>query len=99
MGRTRIFETKIKKCTNNISIWIQLNKSNSNGGSGWEKYQYSLEEVDTEFFELKKYKDPDVRYYACVVDKNRAGAKPKVVFRLNLAYNMWEELGYLRLKS
>ena len=29
---------------------------------------------------IKKYKDPDVRYYACVVDKNRAGAKPKVVF-------------------
>ena len=63
-----------------------------------DKYQYSLEEVDTEFLELKKYKDPDVRYYACVVDKNRAGAKPKVLFRLNLAYNMWEELGYLRLK-
>lgn len=63
------------------------------------KYEYSLEEVDTKFFDLKKYKDPDVRYYACVVDKNRAGAKPKVVFRLNLAYNMWEELGYLRLKS
>ena len=63
------------------------------------KYEYSLEEVDTEFLDLKKYKDPDVRYYACVVDKNRAGAKPKVLFRLNLAYNMWEELGYLRLKS
>lgn len=63
------------------------------------KYEYSLEEVDTEFFKLKKYKDPDVRYYACVVDKNRAGAKPKVLFRLNLAYNVWEELGYLRLKS
>ena len=64
-----------------------------------DKYEYSLEEVDTEFYELKRYKDPDVRYYACVVDKNRAGAKPKVVFRLNLAYNMWHELGYLRLKS
>ena len=63
-----------------------------------DKYEYSLEEVDSEFLELKKYKDPVVRYYACVVDKNRAGAKPKVVFRLNLAYNMWEELGYLRLK-
>lgn len=63
------------------------------------KYEYSLEEVDTKFFELEKFKDPDVRYYACVVDKNRAGAKPKVLFRLNLAYNMWEELGYLRLKS
>ena len=26
----------------------------------------SLEEVDTKFFELEKFKDPDVRYYACV---------------------------------
>lgn len=63
------------------------------------KYEYSLNEVDTKFFELEKFKDPDVRYYACVVDKNRAGAKPKVLFRLNLAYNMWNELGYLRLKT
>lgn len=63
------------------------------------KYEYSLNEVDTKFFELEKFKDPDVRYYACVVDKNRAGAKPKVLFRLNLAYNIWNELGYLRLKT
>ena len=65
----------------------------------WNKYQYSLEEVDTKFFELKKYTDPDERYYACVVDKNRAGAKPKLLFNLNLAYNRWNELGYLRLKN
>ena len=63
-----------------------------------EKYQYSHKEEDTKFYNLDKCEDPDVRYYACVVDKNRAGAKPKVVFRLNLAYNIWEELGYLRLK-
>ena len=63
------------------------------------KYEYSLNEVDTKFFELEKFKNPDVRYYACVVDKNRAGAKPKVLFRLNLAYNIWNELGYLRLKT
>lgn len=62
------------------------------------KYEYSLNEVDTKFYDLEIPKDPDVRYYACVVDKNRAGAKPKVVFKLNLAYNYWEELGYLRLK-
>lgn len=62
-------------------------------------YEYSHNEVDTKFFDLEKFEDPDVRYYACVVDKNRAGAKPKVLFRLNLAYNMWEELGYLRLKQ
>ena len=64
-----------------------------------DKYEYSLEEVDTKFYPLEKFKDPDVRYYICVVDKNRAGAKPKVIFRLNLAYNFWEELGYVRLKS
>lgn len=64
-----------------------------------DKYEYSLNEVDTKFFEIEKFKDPDVRYYACVVDKNRAGAKPKVLFRLNLAYNVWNELGYLRLKT
>lgn len=62
------------------------------------KYEYSLNEVDTKFYDLEVPKDPDIRYYACVVDKNRAGAKPKVVFKLNLAYNYWEELGYLRLK-
>ena len=62
-------------------------------------YEYSLNEVDTKFFNLKKFDDPDVRYYACVVDKNRAGAKPTLLFRLNLAYDVWEELGYLRLKQ
>lgn len=64
-----------------------------------DEYEYSLEEVDTKFYKLEKFKDPDVRYYACVVDKNRAGAKPKVLFRLNLAYNVWNELGYLKLKT
>ena len=62
-------------------------------------YEYSYEEVPTKCFDLEKSKNPDVRYYAGVVDKNRAGAKPRVVFKLNLAYNEWEELGYLRLKT
>ena len=62
-------------------------------------YEYSLEEVSDKFYPLKEYKDPDERYYACVVDKNRAGSKPKVLFNLNLAYNRWVEVGYLRLKE
>ena len=62
-------------------------------------YEYSSKEVGLEYKDLQKYEDPDVRYYACIVDKNRAGAKPKVLLRLNLAYNFWEELGYLRLKQ
>ena len=64
-----------------------------------DDYEYSLNEVDTKYFYLQKFSDPDVRYYSCVVDKNRAGAKPTVLFRLNLAYNFWEELGYLRMKQ
>ena len=63
------------------------------------KYEYS----DTDLFEkchdIDVPKDTDVRFYACVVDKNRAGAKPTVLFRLNLAYNRWEELGHVRLKQ
>lgn len=62
------------------------------------KYEYSLEETFDKVYNLEKFKDPDVRYYSCVIDKNRAGPKPKLLFRLNLAYNSWEELGYLRLK-
>ena len=64
-----------------------------------DEYEYSEKEVDTKYYDLEKSKDPDLRYYACVVDKNRAGAKPKVLLKLNLAYNYWEELGYLRLKQ
>ncbi len=65
----------------------------------YDDFQYSEQEVDTKFYNIKKYDDPDERYYACIVDKNRAGAKPKLLFNLNLAYNRWEELGYLSLKQ
>lgn len=64
-----------------------------------DEYEYSLNEVDTEFFELENSEDPNVRYYACAIDKNRAGSKPRLLFRINLAYNSWEELGYLRIKN
>jgi len=64
-----------------------------------DEYQFSINETDEKAFDLQRFKNPDVRYYACVIDKNRAGPKPKLLFRLNLAYNYWEELGYLRLKN
>lgn len=62
-------------------------------------YEYSEIEEAKKYKDIQVYSDPDVRYYACVVDKNRAGAKPKLLFRLNLAYNEWFELGYLRMKQ
>lgn len=83
----------VKEVLDTLGLIKQINRDTL------ENYEYSLNEVDTKFYDLKKLNDPDVRYYACVVDKNRAGAKPTLVFRLNLAYNVWEELGYLRLKQ
>ena len=83
----------VKEVLDTLCLIKQINRDTL------ENYEYSLKEVDTKFFDLQKFEDPDVRYYACVVDKNRAGAKPTLVFRLNLAYNVWEELGYLRLKQ
>lgn len=83
----------VKEVLDTLCLIKQINPRN------YEDYEYSLEEIDSHFMEIEKVADPDVRYYACVVDKNRAGAKPKLVFKLNLAYNSWEELGYLRLKQ
>ena len=83
----------VKEVLDTLCLVKQINRDNL------EEYEYSLNEVDTVFYDLKKSEDPDVRYYAWVVDKNRAGAKPILVFRLNLAYNSWEELGYLRMKQ
>ena len=83
----------VKEVLDTLCLLKQINRDTL------QNYEYSLNEVDTKFYNLKKFDDPDVRYYACVVDKNRAGAKPTLLFRLNLAYNVWEELGYLRLKQ
>lgn len=83
----------VKEVLDTLCLMKQISRDN------YDEYEYSKKEVDTEFFDLEKSEDPDIRYYACVVDKNRAGAKPKLVFKLNLAYNSWEELGYLKLKQ
>lgn len=82
----------VKEVLDTLCLFKQISRDDYN------KYEYSKQEVDTKFLNLEKSKNPDVRYYACVIDKNRAGAKPKLVFKLNLAYNSWEELGYLKLK-
>ena len=83
----------VKEVLDTLCLIKQINRDT------YQNYEYSLKEVDTEFYDLKRYEDPDVRYYSCIVDKNRAGPKPKLLFRLNLAYNSWEELGYLSLKQ
>lgn len=83
----------VKEVLDTLCLFKQISRDHL------DEYEYSLKEVDTKFFDLEKSDDPDVRYYSCVIDKNRAGAKPKLVFKINLAYNSWVELGYLRLKQ
>ena len=83
----------VKEVLDTLTLMKQIHRDSL------QNYEYSLQEVDTKFYELEKSNNPDVRYYACVVDKNRAGAKPTLVFRLNLAYNVWEELRIFTTKA
>ncbi len=83
----------VKEVLDTLCLFKQIDRNSL------DNYEYSLNEVDTKFFNIEKSDNPDVRYYACVIDKNRAGAKPSLLFRINLAYNSWEELGYLKLKD
>ena len=73
----------VKEVLDTLCLVKQINHEN------YKDYEYSIEEMDEKCYDLINY----------VVDKNRAGAKPKLLFRLNLAYNRWEELGYLKLKQ
>ena len=44
--------------------------------------------------------DLNCKYLAVKVDKNRAGDKDKIIlFKINLNYNTWENVGYLIRKT
>ena len=83
----------VKEVFDTLSLFKQIQRKN------YSEYEYSDSDRFTDCKDLEDTDDPDVRYYVCVVDKNRAGAKPKLVFKLNLAYNEWIEMGYVRLKE
>ena len=83
----------VKEVLDTLCLFKQINNQS------YADYEYSEIEESKQYKDIKAYEDPDVRYYACVVDKNRAGAKPKLLFKLNLAYNEWFELGHLRMKQ
>jgi len=88
----------VKEVLDNLCLIKEINNST------YDQYEVSDElDVDDEAENhFRDFEKPDVfntRYYACVVDKNRAGEKPRIVFKLNLDYNRWEEYGYLRLKQ
>ena len=83
----------VKEVLDTLCLFKQINNQS------FADYEYSEIEEAKQYKDIEVYENPDVRYYACVVDKNRAGAKPKLLFRLNLAYNEWFELGHLRMKQ
>ena len=83
----------VKEVLDTLCLFKQINND------FFDDYEYSEIEESKQYKDIKVYENPDVRYYACIVDKNRAGAKPKLLFRLNLAYNEWFELGHLRMKQ
>lgn len=83
----------VKEVFDTLSLFKQINRKSL------KDYEFSDTDIFKECHDLEMYEDPDVRYYVCVVDKNRAGAKPKLLFKLNLAYNEWIEMGYVRLKE
>lgn len=83
----------VKEVLDTLCLIKEINKST------YDQYEISDEE-DAEIYQpLEIPKLSNTKYYACVVDKNRAGAKPKVLFRLNLDFNRWEEVGYVRYKQ
>ncbi len=83
----------VKEVLDNLCLVKQIQRENL------KDYEYAANEESQEYNDLEVFQDPNVRYYIFVVDKNRAGSKPKLLFRLNLAYNHWEELGVVRLKN
>ena len=83
----------VKEVLDTLCLIKQINKLTLN------RYETADNDIYDKCVNIDVDTDPDVRYYACVIDKNRAGAKPTVLFKLNLAYNYWEEVGYLKLKD
>ena len=83
----------VKEVLDNLCLIKEINNST------YEQYEISDDEDAEEYVDIVRPKVLNTKYYACVVDKNRAGAKPRLLFRLNLDYNRWEEMGYVRLKQ
>jgi hypothetical protein len=83
----------LKTVLSTLTLWKEIEKKNykkysyiSTCGTDWGKQvEQDLPEDDS----------PAVKLYSCVIDKNRAGAKKKLVFYVNLDTNEWYELGYI----
>ena len=61
----------------------------------YHKYQYVA--FDDDWGEPTEHDlDQNKQYFAIKIDKNRSGAKDKLMlFEINLDYNVWNNVGYL----
>ncbi len=83
----------VKEVLDTLCLIKEINNST------YDQYEIADEEDSEDYRPLEIPKLSNTKYYACVVDKNRAGAKPRLLFRLNLDFNRWEEMGYVRYKQ
>ncbi len=83
----------VKEVLDNLCLIKQINSTT------YDEYEYSEEEDSLDYKDLEPPETLNTKYYACVVDKNRAGSKPKLLFKLDLDYNTWIEKGYVRHKQ
>lgn len=83
----------VKEVLDTLCLIKEINNTTYN------QYEISDEEDSKDYRPIEIPELSNTKYYACVVDKNRAGPKPKVLFRLNLDFNVWEEIGYVRYKQ
>lgn len=83
----------VKEVLDNLCLIKEINNTT------YGEYEVADEEESLDYKDLETPYVSNTRYYACVVDKNRAGEKPRLLYRLNLDYNRWEEQGYVRYKQ
>lgn len=83
----------VKEVLDNLCLIKEVNRST------YKDYEISDEEEGENYRDIEMPELLNTKYYACVVDKNRAGSKPRLLYRVNLDYNSWEEMGYVRFKQ
>lgn len=78
----------LKHVIDGLCLFKEINKED------YYKYYYYNSIDDWGEPECKQL-DLNKRYYACLIDKNRAGTKKNLLFSVNLDYNTWVECGEL----
>ena len=66
----------VKEVLDNLCLIKQINNTT------YDLYEYAEKEESLDYRDLEPPETLNTRYYACVVDKNRAGAKPRLLYDL-----------------